>query len=352
RWNIQRDVITPGMICDENLQEDWDEDRLTNINELMQSTNPLNDLETDSNNLSERYAVIASGVNCYGCSANVLEMYHLLKKNGYDDNHVVLFLNHRDHNRIYPDEDSNWGGDNEWKGKDLLHDLGYVVINYENSDVTVKKFLDSIVNLPTDDNDEILIYYSGHGCGSSKPGDAAFALSTGVDSISEAGSGLEPEEKWHGFCLQGGWLRHYMLNEAIDSAKYARIVVLQDGCATGEFLKDLDKTDKDENFDTGVQTKPIRNTLAIGSSWWGENLPEESRRYHFRGWGHYFVNALKIEGCSILDAVNLTRMAQDPVIFYFDEDVEPIFNYDHTKPDANCPWGQCNSPILYLKIVP
>lgn len=320
RFNIQRDIIYSGMIDDKFLLEDWDGDKsqtgepLTNITELKQGTNPLNELETVPTNPSERYAVIAAFSNVFPSpkdpsiliptdliAHDALEFYHLLRKNGYDDDHITLFLYRIDQDlkeigpglpipkpisetvaplrtRILPDDDPLWKGDDEWAGKNLLSDLGSVKIDYDTNDVTTLNFLNAVSSLPTDDNDDIFMYYASHGVGTSTPGEGAIAFTAGPGKL---------DSYWQGFKLYDIFMRHYLLNKAIQNIRaYGRLVIMQDGCNTGAVLKDLDKTDANQDYRDGVQPSPIRDTLALSAT-----LPDESQSGV--GFGHYFLNLLR-----------------------------------------------------------
>ena len=85
RWWIVRDIINSGMVNEKYFNEDWDKDGLTNLNEIMQETNPLNELETDPRNWSERYAVIASSIGYFNNDCEIKSLKRILeifKKNG------------------------------------------------------------------------------------------------------------------------------------------------------------------------------------------------------------------------------------------------------------------------------
>jgi len=130
----------------------------------------LNELETDPSNLSERWAILVNGRDI--SDWNVAETYQLLKRNGYDDSHIIFF--HWNDNpeplsgggHVIPPAlfpwlkqtipERNWG-------------IWYIVnypnseIDYETSEVTVENFLNAVKNLSSDDNDIVFIYYFGHG---------------------------------------------------------------------------------------------------------------------------------------------------------------------------------------------
>lgn len=390
RWEIQRDVINSEMIDDRYLGENWDGDKsktgkqLTNITELEQGTNPLNDLETDPSNLSERYAVIAAFSNVFLdsqdpsilvptdlISHDALEFYHLLRMNGYGDDHVSLFLYHIDQKMedigpgvpipkpipnsvsgwienkdnpnddidgiddyILPDDDWQWEGDNEWAGKNLLSDLGPVQIDYENERVTLENFLNEVSDLPTDENDVIFIYHASHGVGTSTPGEGAIAFTAGPEKL---------DSSWHGFILYDIFMRHYLLNKAIQNiGNYSRLIIMQDGCNTGAVLKDLDKTDKDQDYRNGVEPSPIRNTLALSPT-----SPDESQSGV--GFGHYFLNLLRqdpyqpiskvFQEANRVENASSDATVENSIMYHFGTDI---------KPDMKHPWADLVSIVGYF----
>ena len=392
RWEIQRDVVNSEMIDDGYLGENWDGDKsetgkhLTNIIELEQGTNPLNDLETDPSDLSERYAVIAALSNVFLDSQDpsilvptdliahdALEFYHLLRMNGYDDDHISLFLYHIDQKMedigpgvpipkpipnsvsgwienednpnddidgiddyILPDDDWQWEGDNEWAGKNLLSDLGPVQIDYENERVTVENFLNEVSNLPTDENDVIFIYYASHGVGTSTPGEGAIAFTAGPEEL---------DSSWHGFILYDIFMRHYLLNKAIQNiGNYSRLIIMQDGCNTGAVLKDLDKTDEDQDYRNGVEPSPIRNTLALSPT-----SPDESQSGV--GFGHYFLNLLRqdpyqpisevFQEANRVENASSDATVENSVMYHFDIDMEP---------DTKHPWADLVNIVGYFRL--
>ena len=101
RWWIVRDIINSGMINEKYFNEDWDKDGLTNINEIMQETNPLNELETDvsvdrlSKVLSKmKYKELIAVFNSCGSNEYTKRLYDLQGRTpnillvGYDSNLV------------------------------------------------------------------------------------------------------------------------------------------------------------------------------------------------------------------------------------------------------------------------
>ena len=120
--------------------------------------------------LSSQYAVLvqgSNGWNNYRHQADVLSFYQMLKKNGFDDDHIILII------------DKALGSDSknpepgiiraEDGGKDLL---GGSIIDYDNADVTPADICNILlgvktdrtpVSLPKDVGQNVLLFWSGHG---------------------------------------------------------------------------------------------------------------------------------------------------------------------------------------------
>jgi len=269
RWYVQRDIICSGMVSSRNLDEDWDKDstngkHLSNLDEILQGTNPLNDLETDPNNLSERYAILVNSAAIPGDADLNLEIYHLLKRNGYNDRNIELFFSllemHKDtFDTLAKISDFPW-----LNGKHSLKDFR-VEIDYEGYDnITPSNFLNSIRNLPSDENDMIFVYYVGH-----------YYLLGGRGDVS-------PSE----------------MNRALNSIKYGKSIFLVESCYAERYVKDL-----------GQPYSP-RGLLAIGSTSKDESAGSDFSDYFF----------VKInEGKSIKEAFDCAseEVTHHPVIYYY-----------------------------------
>jgi len=156
RWWVTRDIINSGMIDSGKLHENWDGDLkedgtpLTNYEEMLQGTNPLNRLETDPSDLSERYTAILAVA---GYIKNPMEVEsingitELLKKNGYNDYNVHLVHD---------------PGKNQMEMiKEYPIKVDYIGPAHERA--TAEEFLNHIKNLRSDENDTVYIYVSCHG---------------------------------------------------------------------------------------------------------------------------------------------------------------------------------------------
>jgi hypothetical protein len=60
---------------------------------------------------------------------------------------------------------------------------------------------------------------------------------------------------------------------------------------------------------------------------------------------------MKMDEYTIKDGFDLTKMAHDPVMFYFNRQKEPVFDYDGTKPYEDWQWGGLLSFVRYLSKV-
>jgi len=184
RWNIVLDIIASGMLSDRYLRDDFDGDGISNIDEINQGTNPLNPLETDPTNLSERFAILVFGADG-GCPLHtvLLSLYHILKKNGYDDGHIFLVLPPMNaYYEVYMCSPLH--------GKDLFNDFGTIEVDYwydMSLGLSTQVALESIFGRPPlhgvpphfdnwresilwikkklrwDGNDEIILFEVGHG---------------------------------------------------------------------------------------------------------------------------------------------------------------------------------------------
>ena len=194
RWWIVRDIYSSGMIDDAKLQENWDGDKttngspLSNYEEIMQGTNPLESLETNPSNPSERYVVM---VNVFGGGFELersREICEKLIKNGCKDDQIYLALN---------------------PGEDGVSDFPATIDHIGNAGQrsTADYFLNSIKNLPSDENDIVLVCSTSHG---------------NDDRITIGGNVFLPE-----------------LNKALYEMKYGKAITVIDCCKAGGFVAGL-----------------------------------------------------------------------------------------------------------------
>ncbi len=126
----------------------------------------IEDIETTTKtfnypDLHDRWAVVvagSTGFENYRHQADALNIYQYLRASGYDDDHILLVMaddiaNDPQNTRpgiisITPD------------GEDVYHDAQ---IDYRLSDINAQQLLDKIAELPCDKDDNVLIFWSGHG---------------------------------------------------------------------------------------------------------------------------------------------------------------------------------------------
>ena len=120
--------------------------------------------------LSDQYAVLVQGSNGwsnYRHEADVLSIYQMLKRNGYDDDHIIL---------ITADDCANASENTDRgavrtdpNGKNLCEGA---VIDYKNADLTPQDIVNILkgektdrtpVVLPKDEGQNVLFFWSGHG---------------------------------------------------------------------------------------------------------------------------------------------------------------------------------------------
>ncbi len=151
RWWIVRDIYNSGMVESTALNQDWDKDGISNIAEIMNGTNPLNKLEVDPSNLSDRYAVITAVTGYAHISVEVKSVKGIMEflyRNGYNDDNVFLVHN--------PGGAANY---------EIMKTFP-IKVDYKgpsDSRATAEAFLNYIKNLPSDVNDQVFVYASAHG---------------------------------------------------------------------------------------------------------------------------------------------------------------------------------------------
>lgn len=119
------------------------------------------------------YAVVVSSSRYwfnYRHTANALSVYQLLKRNGFHDDDITLMIadewavNPRNpaKNHIYNTAMDSLDGTSRGGTRPSLQTED-TIIDYKSEDVTVEQFLSVLLNAPTDESTNILIYLTGHG---------------------------------------------------------------------------------------------------------------------------------------------------------------------------------------------
>ena len=124
------------------------------------------DIETTSNSFSypalhDKWAVVvasSSGFQNYRHQADALNIYQYLRSQGFSDDHILLVMS----------DDIAGNGYNtrpgvvsiEPDGDNLYHDVS---VDYNLTELTASDIIDKIAALPADSDDNIFIFWSGHG---------------------------------------------------------------------------------------------------------------------------------------------------------------------------------------------
>lgn len=163
-----------------------------------------------------------------GFPAQVLQAYYTLKAHGYDDDHIILMLYHK--NDAFIDIEG-----------DGVNDLTNAVIDVEDDAVTKDRLGTEMQNLTamTGANDEVLIYLVGHG---SRVGTTAYYHFETGDNVSEQEMDL--------------WL---------DNITCGRMTVLVDTCYSGNFITSLSANNR-------ILVSASADLLA---KWWVEADPPD-----------------------------------------------------------------------------
>lgn len=132
----------------------------------------IKDAETDIAypELKDNYAVVvaaSTGWNNYRHQADALAMYQLLRRRGYDDDHIILIM---EDDIAYNENNIRKGEVRvEIDGENLYHD---VKMDYKLTDLTYDDLIDIVsgkksdrlpVVLPSGHQDNVLFFWSGHG---------------------------------------------------------------------------------------------------------------------------------------------------------------------------------------------
>lgn len=137
--------------------------------------------------LTDQYAVLvqgSEGLKNYRHQADVLSMYQLLRKNGFDDDHIILIVD----GALAQDNGNPEKGiiRTSMTGKDLLggtDGLPKAVIDYDAATLTPADIADILLGrqssklpvvLPRDNGNNVLFFWSGHGRSTSHGGSDEF----------------------------------------------------------------------------------------------------------------------------------------------------------------------------------
>lgn len=156
--------------------------------------------------LQDRWAVVVGAsddwVN-YRHQADALAMYQLLRRHGYDDDHIILVMEDNlahDPNNLHPGEVRVEPG-----GENLYHD---VQVDYHLSDITFSQFNDLLMGRPlaqggsvlgSGEHDNVLMFWCGHGSHNSLAW-GSFGSVTGADMRALIG-GMQEAGKFRKMCF-------------------------------------------------------------------------------------------------------------------------------------------------------
>ena len=250
----------------------------------------------------ETYAVLANGCDDErGCAiTEILFFYKLLKDNNVKDKNITLLLHnkfHKNYTNMGVQEDIRSDPRGYTKERSYDAEINQKIRKYasltrneikvNSEEGTKEKFLEAIKNLKSNYNDRVYIFYIAHG----------FKNEAFFNQIYQNGNyrSCDLEESF----------TNVDLNEAINTIRYERLIVVGSTCHSASLLKDLDKPNK------------IRNTLAIASS--------GAKKISYDSWGMEFV--VKYEKYRTFSRIIKSSSRKHQITpFYFDTDRK------------KCPW--------------
>ncbi|MEM7821804.1 MAG: hypothetical protein QXX38_03285 [Candidatus Aenigmatarchaeota archaeon] len=315
RLNVIYSIINSSMINDRAFNKDWDKDNLTNISEIMNGSNPLNELETDPKNRSEVYCVNIAGpgwINSedYGSFKDMIIVYHLQRKFGIPKKIIFLFADNRillEDKIAYAPNDLRIGlidiyidKYKHWNNKSLLTDFGpvnfYKLGKFSAGDILN---LASQLNSQIDKNDVVVISISGH------MGD--------LDDGGFLWGGRKETEQI--------LVNNYHINQFLSKINYGRALVLLEGCENQKFASNLNVP------------SPLHDTIAIASG----TKEKPGQGFWMEAVWEYLASgySLKQTGEKLLAFAPYLNFLP----YYFKKDV-----HDHYE----CPWMNYFNPLIYL----
>ncbi|MCQ2973428.1 MAG: hypothetical protein MJ211_01310 [Bacteroidales bacterium] len=164
-WTIKdRGFSTIKSIAETPMSIDAWEQEVTKIEEI-----PTSDVDITYPSLDDKWALLISGSNQwvdYRYQANVLNVYNLLKKQGYPDDHIILIMDDNisnNPNNIHKGMILSYDGVNLYNNVEVDYKLSSLSI----SDITKiltgqnSEQLPNVINADNDDN--IFVYWTGNG---------------------------------------------------------------------------------------------------------------------------------------------------------------------------------------------
>ena len=142
--------------------------------------------------LKDRYAILIQGSNewkNYRHQADVLNMYQLLKKKGWDDDHIILILSDDVANSVnnkYPGEIRSYAdGEELYKTAKIDYSTDTLSVQDIPDIFLGKKSTHLPVVLPSSEENNVLVFWSGHGCLKEDWGSNGFVWRSGPEVFSE-----------------------------------------------------------------------------------------------------------------------------------------------------------------------
>jgi hypothetical protein len=208
-----------------------------------------------------------------------IDLYQVFREKGISDNNIQISII-KEALTSFPMTDRTpfWTLDDIWAGRDLFQYPYVSTFDRVNNQVTVKNFLDDIINSGTTNNDLLFIYLTGHGSLNTQPKD------TYVRIAGSAGA-----TTWQGLPLDSGKVFHYHINKALSMINFKRCVILTDACNSYSLAQYINK-------DQSLNNTNLQNVIVISAS-----------RGDLAGlsFGHYFTH-LSRTGETIKRSVEIT----------------------------------------------
>lgn len=226
--------------------------------------------------LTDQYAVLvqgSEGLKNYRHQADVLSMYQLLRKNGFDDDHIILIVD----GALAQDNGNPEKGiiRTSMTGKDLLggtDGLPKAVIDYDAATLTPADIADILLGrqssklpvvLPRDNGNNVLFFWSGHGRSTSHGGSDEF----------------EWRDAWagHGFTAS---LMKQTANEMLTQGYCRKLLVVVEPCYGEVVIRPLE----------GIQGVLAISGAAANEQSWSDNWRDPGLFWMCDRFSQNFVN--------------------------------------------------------------
>lgn len=191
-----------------------------------QQTLPDQDVDISYKPKKDQWAILvqgSNGWNNYRHQADVLNMYQLLKKKGWDDGHIILIVSddiaYNSKNK-YPGVVKAYGdGDNLYVGAQIDYSTDTLDISDIHDIFLGKQSRHLPMVLPTTDESNILVFWSGHGS---------------LQSTSSVSNGFFWRDTWKVF---GEDMLKQMLTEMYTQGRYRKMLLFFETCYSENMIK-------------------------------------------------------------------------------------------------------------------